>query len=156
MAELQRNKFHVIHDITAQLKSATEEEKAVFTSRMSDAWLDLAKLSVSVKAFLHLLGPGANMGHAGQDLIVMLGEDGEDWERTPHDERYLSHALGCQLSQKIFEDATIEKHVKSIDSLLSEAKVKKIWDEIDKISKKRNKTTIEKVTILFPEHIPSC
>lgn len=48
MAELRRNKFHVMHDITTNLNSATAEEKAIFTPRMMDAWLDLAELSVSV------------------------------------------------------------------------------------------------------------
>lgn len=76
----------------------------------------------------------------------MLGEEGVDFLSIPHDVRYIKHAKGCELSTTIFADATIEKHVKSIDSLNSAAKMKKIWDEVDKISMKRNKTPIEKVS----------
>lgn len=76
----------------------------------------------------------------------MLGEEGENFHVIPHDARYIKHAKGCELSTKIFMDATIEKHVKSIESLKSAVKMKKIWDEVDKISMKRNKTPIEKVS----------
>ena len=76
---------------------------------------------------------------------MSLGEDGEGLEWMQRDEAYVKHIDGSKLSMKIFEEATIEKHIKSVDSFKLAAKMKKIWEEIDKVSMKRNKTAIEKV-----------
>ncbi|EIM90739.1 uncharacterized protein STEHIDRAFT_152441 [Stereum hirsutum FP-91666 SS1] len=133
MDNIGKSSTEVVREIAHYMKSSTEQEKEIFTPRMNDAWFDLVKLC---------------------DLIAMLGEEGVDFLSIPHDVRYIKHAKGCELSTNIFADATIEKHVKSIDSLNSAVKMKKIWDEIDKISMKRNKTPIEKV-VAFTEMKPS-
>lgn len=82
-----------------------------------------------------------------QDFIVILGTDGEDWRRAPQDQRFRSHAMNGQKSEKLFRAANIEKFIKSAESLRAESTLTKIWTEFDKISIKKANSTIEKVHI---------
>lgn len=74
----------------------------------------------------------------------MLGSEGGDWKNLPYDERYIHHALMGRKSEAIFKAVVIEKHISNIESLRNEGRFRKIWAEIDKLSMKREKKTIEK------------
>lgn len=52
MDALGKDSEYVIREIAHYMKSSTEQEKAIFTPRMNDAWFDLVKLCVSVRCYV--------------------------------------------------------------------------------------------------------
>lgn len=63
----------------------------------------------------------------------------------PDDVRYTWLAAGGRKAENIIKKATIEKHLKSIESLEKPAMFLKIWKEIDTCSQKAEKKPIGQV-----------
>lgn len=53
-----------------------------------------------------------------------------------------------QRSEAVFQAAAIEKHISRIESLRNEGKFRKIWADIEKVSLKKEKKTIDKVGLI--------
>lgn len=75
----------------------------------------------------------------------MLGSDGEDFNAIPHDARYLTHARNCKLSEEIIHASVIERFIKTVQTISSEAVLKKIWAEMEKTSMKKTKKSLDQV-----------
>lgn len=82
-----------------------------------------------------------------QDFYQVLGF--RDRSEPYSDRRLVQFRDNSVTAQKLLEAAPIERYIKGIASLGQENAVKKIWAEIDKLTKKRVSNTIEQVGFLF-------
>ena len=81
-----------------------------------------------------------------QDFYQVLGF--RDKSEPYSDRRLVQFRDNSVSAQKILEAAPIERYIKGIASLGQENTVQKIWLEIDKLTKKRVSSKIEKVDFL--------
>ncbi|CAA7263864.1 unnamed protein product [Cyclocybe aegerita] len=78
------------------------------------------------------------------DFYLLLGiRQPED--QFPADKRLRHFKENSETAQGILNNAALERHIKGLDSLASEATLKKIWSEIDKLSLKKSRQTVEEL-----------
>ena len=80
-----------------------------------------------------------------QDFLNLLNYSNA---HLPSDNRYNSFAINTKVSQEILNNAPIEQHIQTLDTLDNPATFEKVWKEINDASYRKCQKPLEQVRSL--------